>query len=156
MDTFKFKFNFSSPKKATFGIILSFFFSPPSLFIFSWRKTASQYWVGLCHTSTWVSHRQTCVPSLFNLPPPPTPGGCYRALVWVPWVIQQIPTAYLFYIWTYGSAYASMFLTDLSAESCSGEIVGRIFFPAFFFVVVFVLLLGVLPRVHVISIYNFT
>ena len=25
-------------------------------------------------------------------------AGCYRALVWVPWVIQQIPIGYLFYI----------------------------------------------------------
>ena len=30
-----------------------------------------------------------------HLPPHPTPLGCYRALVWVPWNIQQIPTGYL-------------------------------------------------------------
>ena len=58
-----FKFNFSSPKKAAFGIILVFFFFAPNLVIFNWRKTASQYWVGLCHTSTQASHRQTCAPS---------------------------------------------------------------------------------------------
>ena len=33
-----------------------------------------------------------------NLPPHPTPLGCHRAPVWVPWVIRQISTGYLFYI----------------------------------------------------------
>ena len=47
---------------------LSFFF----LIIFNWRKIASQYCVGLCHTSGWDSHRYACVSSLFNLPPTPT------------------------------------------------------------------------------------
>ena len=39
--------------------------------------------------------------SLLNLPPtsPPTPQGGHRALVWAPWVIQQIPTGCLLYIW---------------------------------------------------------
>ena len=39
------------------------------MFIFNWRKIASQYFIGLCHTSASVSHRYTCVPSLLNLPP---------------------------------------------------------------------------------------
>ena len=36
-----------------------------------------------------------------SLPPPshPIPLGCYWSPVWVSWVIQQIPTGYLFYIW---------------------------------------------------------
>ena len=34
-----------------------------------------------------------------HLPPNPTPLGCYRAPIWVPWVIQQIPIGYLFYMW---------------------------------------------------------
>ena len=34
----------------------------------------------------------------FLLPHPISLCG-YRALVWVPWVIQQIPSGYLFYIW---------------------------------------------------------
>ena len=42
-------------------------------------------------------------PSLLDLTPPPpplaSPLGCYRAGVWVPWVKQQIPVGYLFYIW---------------------------------------------------------
>ena len=39
------------------------------LFIFNWPITALQYCVGFCHTSTWINHRYTCVPSLLNLPP---------------------------------------------------------------------------------------
>ena len=37
-------------------------------FIFNWSIIALQYCVGLCHTSTWISHRYTYVPSLFSLP----------------------------------------------------------------------------------------
>ena len=33
------------------------------------------------------------------LPPSPTSLGCYKDPVWVPWIIQQIPIGYLFYIW---------------------------------------------------------
>ena len=67
------------------------------LFIFNWRITALQFCVGFCHTSVWISHRYTYVPFLLNLLP--TPLGYHRAPAWVPWVIQQIPTGYLFYIW---------------------------------------------------------
>ena len=41
----------------------------------------------------------TSPPSWISLPPHPTPLDCDRALVWVPWVTQYIPTGYLFYIW---------------------------------------------------------
>ena len=40
-----------------------------SLFIFNWRIIALQYGIGFCHTPTWISHRYTYVPSLFNLSP---------------------------------------------------------------------------------------
>ena len=36
---------------------------------FNWRIIALQYCVGFCHTSTWISHRYTYVPSLLNLHP---------------------------------------------------------------------------------------
>ena len=39
-------------------------------FIFNWRIIALQYCVGFCHTSTWISHRYTYVPSWTPLPPP--------------------------------------------------------------------------------------
>ena len=37
-------------------------------FIFNWRIIALQDCVGFCHTSAWISHRYTYVPSLLNLP----------------------------------------------------------------------------------------
>ena len=56
---------------------------------FNWRIITLQNCVCFCQTSTWISHRYTFVPSFLNLPP--TPLGCYRTQVWVPWVVQQIP-----------------------------------------------------------------
>ena len=46
-------------------VSVSFFF--PDVFIFNWRIIALQYCIGLCHTSTRISRRYTCVPSLLNL-----------------------------------------------------------------------------------------
>ena len=65
---------------------ISFLFSFLKI-MFNWRIIALQYCVGFCQTSTWINHRYTYVPTLLNLL---TPLGCFRALVWVPWVIQQI------------------------------------------------------------------
>ena len=79
-----------------------FFFN---LFIFNWRIIALQCCVGFCHTSTWISHRYTYIPSLLklpsnsHLPPHLTPLGCHRAPDWAPCIIQQIPTGCLFYMW---------------------------------------------------------
>jgi len=53
------------------------------------------------------------LPSWTSLPFP-TLLGYYRALVWVPWVIQQIPIGYHF---TYGSVYASMLLSPFTLPS---------------------------------------
>ena len=77
-----------------FGVCLFVFFN------FYWRIIALQYCAGFCHTSTWISHRYICVPTLWNLLPishpiPPFP----RALGWVPCVVQPIPTGYLFHVW---------------------------------------------------------
>ena len=67
--------------------------------IFSnWRIIALQNFVYFCQTSTRISHRYTQVPSLLNLPPHPSLLDCHRAPVWVPWVTQEIPIDYLFYI----------------------------------------------------------
>ena len=70
---------------------------------FNWRIIALQYWFHFCHTSTWISHRYTLcslpLKHLSHLPPHPIPLGCYRALVWIPWVIQQISIGYRFYTW---------------------------------------------------------
>ena len=37
------------------------------LSIFNWRIITLQYCIGFCHTSTWISHRYTYVPSLLKL-----------------------------------------------------------------------------------------
>ena len=49
-------------------------------FFFNWKIIILQYCDGFCHTSAWISHRHTTVPSFLNLPPHPTPLGCHRAL----------------------------------------------------------------------------
>ena len=48
---------------------LFFFWNIHNDFIFNWRIIALQYCIGFCHTSTWISHRYTYVPSLLNLSP---------------------------------------------------------------------------------------
>ena len=48
------------------------------LIYFNWRIITLQYCDGLCHTSTWISHKCTCVPPswiLFAPPSPPHPSG---------------------------------------------------------------------------------
>ena len=50
-----------------------------------------------------------------HFPPRPIPLGCHRALVGVPWVIQQIPTG----CFTCGSAYVSMLLLPFIPLSLS-------------------------------------
>ena len=73
----------------------------PHLFLnlfLNWRIIALQT---CCFLSNINKNQYTYVPSLLALPPISAsyPLGRYRAPVWVPWVIQQIPNGYLFYIW---------------------------------------------------------
>ena len=69
--------------------------------IFNWRIIALEYCAGFYHTSTWISHRYTYVPSLLNLLPTPhtiPPSlGCHRAPGWPHCVTQQLPISYLCY-----------------------------------------------------------
>ena len=54
----------------------SIWFGTFDLFIFRWRMTALQYCVGVCHTSTWISHRCTHIPLPLEPPshsPPHSP-----------------------------------------------------------------------------------
>ena len=54
-----------------------------------------------CQTSTWISHRDTYIPLLLNLPPIPLPIP--PRLIQCPCLSflshTQIPIGYLFYIW---------------------------------------------------------
>ena len=47
-----------------------YFFFLLNLF-FIWRTIALQYYVGFCHTTTWISHNYISILSLWNLPPHP-------------------------------------------------------------------------------------
>ena len=61
--------------------------------ILNWRIIAC---IGFCCTTTWVSFKYTCVPSVLSLPLPthiPPPMGHHRALFWAPCVLQQLPFA---------------------------------------------------------------
>ena len=83
-----------------------------------------QFWFDFCHASTWINHRYTYVPSLLNpshFPIIPSPLGYYRAPIWVPWVMQQIPIGYLhmlvcmhpryLHVSVYASTLLSIYLT---------------------------------------------
>ena len=67
------------------GNPLQYSFSLKNLFIyFNCRIITLQYFHGLCHIPTWISHRNTCAPSPLNkplphLPPHPILWGCHRA-----------------------------------------------------------------------------
>lgn len=61
-------------------------------FIFSWRIMTWHYRDGFWSPSMWSSHRHTHAPSLLHVPPHPTPLGPHRARLWVPCLIQQLPT----------------------------------------------------------------
>ena len=82
------------------------------IFIFNWLIVL-QCWFDFFHTSIEITmgiHVQP--PSLNSCP---FPILCYyRAPVWVPWVIQQIPIGYLF---TYVGIYASMLLSPFISPS---------------------------------------
>ena len=56
--------------------------SPEALFkfiYFNWKIITLQYCDGFCHTSTWISHRYTCVPPILN----PTPTSLPTLSLWV-------------------------------------------------------------------------
>ena len=50
--------------------------------IFNWRIITLQYCDDFCHTSIWISHNHTHVPSLLNIPPHPDPLGYINMYAW--------------------------------------------------------------------------
>ena len=67
-------------------------------FSFNWRIMALQCWIGFSYTTTQISHKYICNPSLLRLPRP-TPLGHHRAPGWAPCVTEQLPAGYLFNTW---------------------------------------------------------
>ena len=68
---------------------------------FNWWIITLQYCDGFCHTSTGISHRHTCDPSFLNSSPtslPPHPSKLSQSTSFVPYVIYQTLTGYLFYV----------------------------------------------------------
>ena len=53
-----------------------------SFFFLNWKIIALQCYVGFCHT-TWVSHKYTYCPSLFNLPPTLLQSS-FKGTLWAP------------------------------------------------------------------------
>ena len=73
------------------------------LLYFNWRIIALQYYIGFCHTATWISHKYPYVSSPWKLPPtqtPSHPSRCHTAPSCTPWVVKQLPISSLFYIWS--------------------------------------------------------
>ena len=64
--------------------------------IFKLENNCFQWCVGFCHTTRWISHKYTYVPSL------PHPTLCHPSRlsqrIWTPCVTQQMPISSLFYI----------------------------------------------------------
>ena len=82
------------------------------LFCFNWRIIALQYCVSFCHTSTWISHGYTHVPSLWNLPPAshpiPPPSRLPQS---TGFELPASHSKFLLAIYlTYGNVYVSMLL----------------------------------------------
>ena len=63
---------------------------------------ALQCCIGFSHTTMWISQKYTYIPYLLNLLPSTplrlTSLGCHKACDWARWVIQQLPTDCLFYM----------------------------------------------------------
>ena len=71
-----------------------------------------QLWVYICPLSS---------EPLSHLPSHPTLLGCHRAQGWAPCAIQQIPTGYPFYTWSW--MYVSMLLSQFAPPSPSTNLV---------------------------------
>ena len=94
------------------GVSFFFFFC----FYFSWRITALQYCFGLCHTSTWISHRYIYAPPSWTSHPSRL---SQRTGFELPASYGKFPLAVYF---TYGNIYVSMLLSQLILPSPSPSV----------------------------------
>ena len=87
-------------------------------FIFNWSIITLYSNDGFCHTSTWISHRHTHVPSLWNLTPSPLPIPPPRVLqstgLEFPASYSKFPLAVYF---THGNVYVSVLLSQVFPPS---------------------------------------
>ena len=95
------------------------------LFIyFNWMIITLQYCDCFCHTSIWIGHRHTCVPSILKPPltsfPTPSLQVVTEHRLWVPCVIHQTPTI----CFTYGNVYVSMLVSQIKKTVVSYHKVG--------------------------------
>ena len=67
-----------------------------SSFIFNWRIIVLQCCFGFCHTTTWISHKYTYIPSLLNLPPTPPLWVVTEHQAALPVLYQNFPLASYF------------------------------------------------------------
>ena len=87
---------------------------------FNWRIIAFQYCDGFCHTSTWITHRYICVPSILK-PPSMSLSALSLWVVpehqfWVPFFMHQTCTGHLF---TYGNVHISVLFSQIIPPSPS-------------------------------------
>ena len=72
---------FFNELKCLFIILFSFL---NRLIYFNWRIINLQHCDGFSHTSIWIGHRHTRIPSILSsasqVPPQPIPPGCHRAV----------------------------------------------------------------------------
>ena len=68
--------------------------------MFDWKIIALQCCVGFCHTSTWISHRYTYIPSLLNLPSISHPSRLSQSIKLSSVYHTEIPSSQLFYMWS--------------------------------------------------------
>jgi len=99
-----------------------------SLIFFNWRIIALQCCVGFSHTSAWISHGYTYVPSLLKFPPTshPTPP------LWVVTEPQvELPASYskfpLAFCFTYGNVYVSVLLSQFTPPSAPAPVPASLF-----------------------------
>ena len=98
-----------------FSFLMHFLFF--KLIYLNWRIITLQYCDSLCHTSTWIGHRYTSVPSLLNTRPTALSTRSLQVVtehqLWVPCIIHQTPIG----CFTCGNVYVSMVFSQIIPPS---------------------------------------